>query len=58
VSIVGLWKITSVPKDNPGIPNGTVLDSGYATWPQGLGRRANYPKNKSTLFRRPRDGSS
>ena len=31
-SIVGLWKIQLVSKNNAGIPDGTVLDDGYATW--------------------------
>lgn len=31
-SIVGLWKVTLVSKGTLGIPDGTVLDSGYATW--------------------------
>jgi hypothetical protein len=32
VSIVGLWKFTFVAKGTTGIPDGTVLDAGYATW--------------------------
>ena len=31
-SIVGLWQITFTSKDTPGIPDGTVIDAGYATW--------------------------
>jgi len=31
-SIVGLWQILLVSKGNPGIPDGSVLDFGYATW--------------------------
>ncbi|HET7131791.1 MAG TPA: hypothetical protein VFJ95_06060, partial [Gammaproteobacteria bacterium] len=31
-SIVGLWKIQFLSKHNAGIPDGTVLDDGYATW--------------------------
>ena len=31
-SIVGLWQITFTSKDTPGIPDGTVVDAGYATW--------------------------
>jgi hypothetical protein len=31
-SIVGLWKIQFISKNNEGIPDGTVLDDGYATW--------------------------
>jgi hypothetical protein len=30
--IVGLWKIKLVSKDSPGIHDGVVIDSGYATW--------------------------
>jgi hypothetical protein len=30
--IVGLWKFTFVSEDNPGIPDGTVIDAGYVTW--------------------------
>jgi len=30
--IVGLWKFTFVSEGNAGIPDGTVLDAGYATW--------------------------
>ena len=30
--IVGLWKIKLVSKNNPGIPDGAVIDAGYATW--------------------------
>jgi hypothetical protein len=35
VSIVGLWQVTFVAKGNPaasGIPDGAVIDMGYATW--------------------------
>jgi hypothetical protein len=31
-SIVGLWNFTFVSEGNPGIPDGTVLDTGYVTW--------------------------
>jgi hypothetical protein len=31
-TIVGLWHITFTSKDTPGIPDGTVIDAGYATW--------------------------
>ena len=31
-SIVGFWKFAFVSEDNPGIPDGTVIDAGYATW--------------------------
>ncbi len=31
-TIVGLWQVSFVSKGNPGIPDGAVLDSGYATW--------------------------
>jgi hypothetical protein len=31
-SIVGLWQFTFTSKDTPGIPDGTVIDAGYATW--------------------------
>jgi len=31
-SIVGLWQVTFTSKDTPGIPDGTVVDAGYATW--------------------------
>src|SRR5262245_23104935 len=31
-SIVGLWQITFTSKDTSGIPDGTVIDAGYATW--------------------------
>src|SRR5262245_52282306 len=31
-TIVGLWQITFTSKGTPGIPDGTVLDAGYATW--------------------------
>ena len=31
-SIVGLWQITFTSKDTPGIPDGAVIDAGYATW--------------------------
>jgi hypothetical protein len=30
--IVGLWKVKFVSKGTPGIPDGTLIDSGYATW--------------------------
>jgi hypothetical protein len=30
--IVGFWKVTTVSEGNPGIPDGTVLDSGFAQW--------------------------
>ena len=30
--IVGLWKFTFVSKGSTGIPDGTLIDSGYATW--------------------------
>jgi hypothetical protein len=30
--IVGMWKITFVSKGSTGIPDGTVIDAGYATW--------------------------
>lgn len=30
--IVGFWKVKFVSKNNPGIPDGTVLDAGYAQW--------------------------
>jgi len=30
--ITGLWRFTFVAKGNADIPDGTVLDSGYATW--------------------------
>ena len=30
--IVGFWKVTFVAKGNPDIPDGTVIDSGYAQW--------------------------
>jgi len=32
VDIVGLWQVTFVTKNNPGIPDGTVVDAGYVTW--------------------------
>lgn len=32
VSIVGLWKFTFVSKGTPGVPDGAVLDAGFATW--------------------------
>jgi hypothetical protein len=31
-SIVGLWKFAFVSEGNPGIPDGTVIDAGYAAW--------------------------
>ncbi len=31
-AIVGFWKVTFVSKDNPGIPDGTVIDSAYVQW--------------------------
>jgi hypothetical protein len=31
-SIVGLWNFTFVSEGNPGIPDGTVIDAGYAAW--------------------------
>ena len=31
-SSVGLWQVTFTSKDTPGIPDGTVIDAGYATW--------------------------
>ncbi len=31
-SIVGFWKVNFTSKDNPGIPDGTVLDSGFSQW--------------------------
>lgn len=31
-SIVGLWQVTFTSKDTTGIPDGTVVDAGYATW--------------------------
>lgn len=30
--IVGLWKFSFISEGNPGIPDGTVIDAGYATW--------------------------
>ena len=30
--IVGLWQVTFVSKNSPGIPDGAVIDAGYATW--------------------------
>jgi len=30
--IVGFWRVNLVSKDNPGIPDGTVLDAGYSQW--------------------------
>jgi hypothetical protein len=30
--VVGLWKFTFVSKGSTGIPDGTIIDSGYATW--------------------------
>lgn len=31
-SIVGLWRFTFTSQGTSGIPDGTVLDAGYATW--------------------------
>jgi hypothetical protein len=31
-AIVGLWKFNFVSEGNPGIPDGTILDDGLATW--------------------------
>ena len=31
-AVVGFWKFTFVSRNNPGIPDGTVLDAGYAQW--------------------------
>jgi hypothetical protein len=31
-AIVGLWKFRFVAQDNPNIPDGTLIDEGYATW--------------------------
>jgi hypothetical protein len=31
-SIVGFWSFTFVSEGNPGIPDGTVIDSGYVAW--------------------------
>lgn len=31
-AVVGFWKITFVSQNNTGIPDGTVLDAGYAQW--------------------------
>jgi hypothetical protein len=31
-AIVGFWKFTFVSQNNPGIPDGTVLEVGYAQW--------------------------
>jgi hypothetical protein len=30
--IVGLWKVKLVSQNNAGIPDGAVIDAGYATW--------------------------
>ena len=30
--IVGFWKVMTVSEGNPGIPDGTVLDAGFAQW--------------------------
>src|SRR5580658_6092083 len=30
--IVGMWKLTFVSRGTTGIPDGTVIDVGYATW--------------------------
>jgi hypothetical protein len=30
--IMGMWKFTFVSKGSTGIPDGTLIDSGYATW--------------------------
>ena len=32
VAIVGLWKFSFISEGNPGIPDGTVLDTGYVAW--------------------------
>jgi hypothetical protein len=31
-AIVGFWKVTFVAKGNPDIPDGVVIDAGYAQW--------------------------
>jgi hypothetical protein len=31
-AIVGLWHVTFTSKNTPGIPDGAVIDAGYATW--------------------------
>jgi hypothetical protein len=31
-SIVGFWKVTFMSEGNPGIPDGTIIDFGYAQW--------------------------
>ena len=31
-AIVGLWQVTFTSKNTPGIPDGAVIDAGYATW--------------------------
>jgi hypothetical protein len=33
-SIVGFWQFQSVAEGNDGIPDGTVIDAGYAQWHQ------------------------
>jgi hypothetical protein len=30
--IVGFWRVTLVSKSSPGIPDGTVIDDGFAQW--------------------------
>ena len=30
--IVGFWKVTIVSEGSPGIPDGTVIDAGFAQW--------------------------
>jgi hypothetical protein len=32
VGITGLWKVKFVAHNSPGLPDGTVIDDGYATW--------------------------
>jgi len=32
LAIVGFWKVTFVAQGNPGIPDGAVIDFGYAQW--------------------------
>ena len=32
LAIVGMWKFTFKAYNTPGIPDGTVIDAGYATW--------------------------
>ena len=31
-AVVGFWKITFASRNNLGIPDGTILDAGYAQW--------------------------